>query len=181
MLVDGKRVALGSLNAVGFSAGVDINLLPFPMIDHIDILKDGASAVNGSDAIAGVVNFFLVHKFRGLEIGGSYGNTNLGASNDMGEWEAWIKAGTGDDKTDIVVIADFWERTGGLFSRDRDLSANAFYIPWGGAIFAAAVNLAAFNSAACFRACFWPRRYTATRRKHADSAFSSKRANFSIL
>jgi outer membrane receptor protein involved in Fe transport len=132
VLVDGKRVALGSLNAVGFSGGVDINLLPFPMIDHIDILKDGASAVYGSDAICGVVNFFLIHKFRGLEIGGSYGNTNLGASNDMGEWEAWLKAGTGDDKTNIVVIADFWERTGGIFTRDRDLSANAFYIPFGG-------------------------------------------------
>src|SRR6266542_2678789 len=132
VLVDGKRVALGSLNAVGFSGGVDINLIPFPMIDHIDILKDGASAVYGSDAIAGVVNFFLVHKCRGVEIGGSYGNTNLGASNEMGEWEAWLKAGTGDDKTDIVVIADFWERTGGLFSRDRDISSNAFGIPWGG-------------------------------------------------
>ena len=105
------------------------------MIDHIDILKDGASAVYGSDAITGVVNFFLLHKFRGLEIGGSYGNTNLGASNDMGEWEAWIKAGTGDDKTEIVVIADFWERTGGVFSADRDLSANAFQIPWGGGDF----------------------------------------------
>src|SRR5215470_6326101 len=132
VLVDGKRVAFGSLNAVGVSGGVDINLIPFPMIDHIDILKDGASAVYGSDAIAGVVNFFLVHKFRGLEIGGSYGNTNMGASNDMGEWEAWIKAGTGDDKTEIVVIADFWQRTGGLFSADRDLSSNAFQIPWGG-------------------------------------------------
>src|SRR5213596_3143902 len=132
VLVDGKRVAFGSLGVAGASQAVDINLLPFPMIDHIDILKDGASAVYGSDAIAGVVNFFLIHKFRGVEIGGSYGNTNLGASNDMGEWEAWIKAGTGDDKTEIVVIADFWERTGGLFSRDRDLSANAFEIPWGG-------------------------------------------------
>ena len=131
VLVDGKRVAFGSLNGVGFSSGVDINLIPFPMIDHIDILKDGASAVYGSDAVAGVVNFFLIHKFRGLEIGGSYGNTNLGASNDMGEWEAWLKAGTGDDKTDIVVIADFWERTGGLFSRDRDISSNAFQIPLG--------------------------------------------------
>jgi iron complex outermembrane receptor protein len=135
VLVDGKRVAFGSLNPVGFSGGVDINLIPFPMIDHIDILKDGASAVYGSDAITGVVNFFLLHKFRGLEIGGSYGNTNMGASNDMGEWEAWIKAGTGDDKTEIVVIADFWERTGGLFSADRDLSANAFQIPWGGGDF----------------------------------------------
>jgi iron complex outermembrane receptor protein len=132
VLVDGKRVAFGSLNGVGFGSGADINLIPFPMIDHVDILKDGASAVYGSDAVAGVVNFFLIHKFRGLEIGGSYGNTNLGASNDMGEWEAWLKAGTGDDKTNIVVIADFWERTGGLFSADRDISSNAFQIPWGG-------------------------------------------------
>jgi iron complex outermembrane receptor protein len=132
VLVDGKRVAFGSLGRASISQGEDINLIPFPMIDHIDILKDGASAVYGSDAVTGVVNFFLIHKFRGLEIGGSYGNTNLGASNDMGEWEAWLKAGTGDDKTDIVVIADFWERTGGLFSRDRDLSANAFFIPFGG-------------------------------------------------
>jgi iron complex outermembrane recepter protein len=132
VLIDGKRVAYGSLGAAGFSSGVDINLLPFSMIDHVDILKDGASAVYGSDAIAGVVNFFLIHKFRGLEIGGTYGNTNMGASNDMGEWEAWIKAGTGDDKTDIVVVADFWERTGGIFSVDRDISSNAFFIPWGG-------------------------------------------------
>src|SRR5437764_4480317 len=123
VLVDGKRVAYGSLGVAGASQSVDVKLIPFPMIDHIDILKDGASPVYGSDAVAGVVNFFLIHKFRGLEIGGSYGNTNLGASNDMGEWEAWIKAGTGDDKTNIVVIADFWQRTGGLFSRDRDLSS----------------------------------------------------------
>ena len=132
VLVDGKRVAFGSLGVAGFSQGVDINLVPLPMVDHIDILKDGASAVYGSDAVTGVVNFLLIHKFRGLEIGGSYGNTNLGASNDMGEWETWIKAGTGDDKTDIVVVADFWQRSGGLFSADRDISSNAFFIPFGG-------------------------------------------------
>ena len=132
ILLDGKRVAYGSLGVAGFSGGPDINLIPFAIIDHVDILKDGASAVYGSDAIAGVVNFFLIHKFRGLEIGGTYGNTDLGASNDMGEWEAWIKAGTGDDKTDIVVIADFWERTGGIFSRDRDIARNAFFVPFGG-------------------------------------------------
>src|SRR5215468_2783039 len=127
ILIDGKRIAQAAL-----FGGYDIQLIPFSMIDHIDILKDGASAVYGADAVAGVVNFFLIHKFRGLEIGGTYGNTNMGASNDMGEWEAWLKAGTGDDKTEIVVIADFWERTGGLFSRDRNLSANAFFIPFGG-------------------------------------------------
>src|ERR1700748_2153720 len=132
ILIDGKKLAYGSLGVSGFSGGPDINLIPFSMIDHVDILKDGASAVYGSDAIAGVVNFFLIHKFRGLEIGGTYGNTNAGASNDMGEWEAWIKAGTGDDKTDIVVIADFWQRTGGVFSSDRDISSNGFFIPFGG-------------------------------------------------
>src|ERR1043166_5742059 len=132
VLIDGKRVAYGSLASAGFSSGPDINLIPFSMVDHVDILKDGASAVYGSDAIAGVVNFFLIHKFRGLEIGGTYGNTNLGASNELGESEAWIKAGTGDDKTDIVVVADFWQRTGGVFSRDRDISSNGFFIPFGG-------------------------------------------------
>src|SRR5262249_51251982 len=89
VLIDGKRVAQASI----LIGGTDINLIPFSMVDHIDILKDGASAVYGADAVAGVVNYFLIHKFRGLEIGGSYGNTNLGASNDMGEWEAWLKAG----------------------------------------------------------------------------------------
>ena len=129
VLIDGKRVAYGS---TGTFSGVDINLIPFSVVDHVDILKDGASAVYGSDAIAGVVNFFLIHKFRGLEIGGNYGNTDLGASNDLGEWEAWIKAGSGDDKTDIVIIADVWERTGGLFSRDRDISSNNNFIRFGG-------------------------------------------------
>src|SRR5215468_4078160 len=85
ILIDGKRIAYGSLGVAGDigGAGPDINLIPFSMIDHVDILKDGASAVYGSDAIAGVVNFFLIHKFRGLEIGGTYGNTNMGASNEM--------------------------------------------------------------------------------------------------
>ena len=136
ILVDGKRIAQASL-----FGGYDIQLIPFSMIDHIDILKDGASAVYGADAVAGVVNFFLIHKFRGLEIGGTYGNTNMGASNDMGEWEAWLKAGTGDDKTDIVVIADFYQRTGGLFSRDRDISSNGnFWSVWRIRSFAAAIS-----------------------------------------
>jgi outer membrane receptor protein involved in Fe transport len=135
VLIDGKRAAIaGGGGAFGFlpnTAGVDINLIPFPIIDHIDILKDGASAVYGSDAVAGVINIFLLHKFRGLEIGGSYGNTNMGASNDAGEWEGWLKAGTGDDKTDIVVIADFYDRAA-IYNRDRFLGSNEDAIRWGG-------------------------------------------------
>ena len=97
VLIDGKRVAIDDLAAARCDgvgpAGVDINLIPFPMIDHIDILKDGASAVYGADAVAGVINIFLLHKFRGLEIGGSYGNTNLGASNDGVSWRVGSRRG----------------------------------------------------------------------------------------
>ena len=178
VLIDGKRVAIGGFGGapnVGGTgpAGVDINLIPFPMIDHIDILKDGASAVYGSDAVAGVINIFLLHKFRGLEIGGSYGNTNLGASNDMGEWEGWLKAGTGDDKTDILVIADFYDHAA-IYSRDRDLDSNAFTIPWGG-----------FDR----RSGFFPGRVAGFRltpeivfqRKLSAAALSAQRRDFSIL
>jgi len=135
VLIDGKRAAIvggGGNNSGGpGTAGVDINLIPFPMIDHIDILKDGASAIYGSDAVAGVINIFLKHKFRGLEIGGSIGNTNLGASNDARETEGWLIAGTGDDKSDIVVIADFYDRAA-IYSRDRFLSSNANALAFGG-------------------------------------------------
>jgi iron complex outermembrane receptor protein len=126
VLVDGKRVAQ---NANGL--GVDINLIPFPMIDRIEILKDGASAIYGADAIAGVFNIILIHKFRGLEIGGTWGNTNMGASNDAREIEGWIKAGTGDDKTDILIIADFYDRAA-IYSHDRNLTSNGNALPFGG-------------------------------------------------
>jgi iron complex outermembrane receptor protein len=137
VLIDGKRAAIiGSGGGVGAGAspgvaGVDINLIPFPMIDHIDILKDGASAVYGSDAVAGVFNIFLKHRFRGLEIGGSIGNTNLGSSNDARELETWMIAGTGDDKTDIVIIADAYDRAA-IYGRDRNITSNANQLAWGG-------------------------------------------------
>src|SRR5437868_3141539 len=137
VLIDGKRAAIiGSGGGVAAGAspgltGVDINLIPFPMIDHIDILKDGASAVYGSDAVAGVFNIFLKHKFRGLEIGASIGNTNLGSSNDARELETWMIAGTGNDKTDIVIIADAYDRAA-IYGRDRNITSNANQLAWGG-------------------------------------------------
>jgi iron complex outermembrane receptor protein len=81
VLQDGRRLA-----PVGFAGDtVDLNTIPLGLIDHIDILKDGASAIYGADAVAGVFNVWLIHKFRGLELYASYGNTNLGSANDMGE------------------------------------------------------------------------------------------------
>jgi iron complex outermembrane recepter protein len=130
VLIDGKRAAIigsgGGIPAGAFPpgvAGVDINLIPFPMIDHIDILKDGASAIYGSDAVAGVFNIFLKHKFRGVEMGSSIGNTNLGSSNDGRELETWMIAGAADDKTDIVIIADAYDRAA-IYGSDRNITSN---------------------------------------------------------
>ena len=64
----------------------------------------------------------------------------------MGDWETWMKAGTGDDKTDIVVIADFWKRTGGLFSGTGTCPLTPFESPGADLTSAAPVSLAAFYS-----------------------------------
>ena len=162
-------------------AGVDINLIPFPMIDHIDILKDGASAIYGSDAVAGVINIFLKHKFRGLEIGGSIGNTNIGASNDAREPEAWMIAGTGDDKTDILVIADFYDRAA-IYSRDRNLTSTQTEFAGVDLIFAAQIFPGAISEPirvdirACFLATNSPPPHSAPNAAHLHTISVSPRS-----
>ena len=137
VLQDGRRLATDGFAGYEvrlnffYSPTVDLNLFPLGLIDHIDILKDGASAIYGSDAVGGVFNVWLIHKFRGLEIYASYGNANLGASNDQGEERAYLLAGTGDDKTDIVVYAEVYNRAA-IYSRDRDISSNADFTRFGG-------------------------------------------------
>jgi len=127
VLQDGRRLA-----PVGFAGNtVDLNTIPLRLIDHVDILKDGASAVYGADAVDGVFNVWLIHKFRGVEVYATYGNTNLGFANDAGEERSYLLAGTGNDKTDIVVYAEFYNRAA-IFARDADISSDADYTSWGG-------------------------------------------------
>ena len=74
ILVNGKRTAVyggGSVNQAGNS--VDISSIPVASIERVEILKDGASSVYGSDAIAGVVNFILRENFQGAEVSASGG------------------------------------------------------------------------------------------------------------
>jgi iron complex outermembrane recepter protein len=74
VLIDGKRAAVyggGSGGVAGSS--VDISAIPIASIERVEILKDGASAVYGSDAIAGVVNFILRKNFQGAEVSATGG------------------------------------------------------------------------------------------------------------
>ncbi|MEY2537137.1 MAG: iron complex outerrane recepter protein [Verrucomicrobiota bacterium] len=127
LLEDGRRIANNGLD--GFAP--DFNQFPLGLIDHIDVLKDGASPVYGTDAMTGVVNVFLIHRFPGVELYSSYGNTNLGSANDMGQEIGYLLAGTGDDKTNIVVYAGYFNQAG-IFGRDIDITSTADYTKRGG-------------------------------------------------
>ncbi|MBB3870713.1 TonB-dependent receptor plug domain-containing protein [Brevundimonas mediterranea] len=69
VLIDGKRMAYGS----PLDAAADLNQIPAQLVERVEVLTGGASAVYGSDAIAGVVNFILKKDFEGLELTAQYG------------------------------------------------------------------------------------------------------------
>src|SRR5437588_4960381 len=128
ILQDGRRLA-----NVGFAgSSVDFNEFPLGLIDHIDILKDGASPVYGTDAVAGVLNVFLIHRFRGLELYSSSGNANLGFANDAAQETAYLLAGTGDDKTNIVIYAGIYNAAA-IDSRDTQIGHDSDHNKYGGA------------------------------------------------
>jgi iron complex outermembrane recepter protein len=80
VLVDGSRLMPGDpLDPVA-----DINVIPAALVDRVEVETGGASAVYGSDALAGVVNFVLRRNFEGLEVDGTYSITQN--DNDTGRW-----------------------------------------------------------------------------------------------
>jgi outer membrane receptor protein involved in Fe transport len=84
ILLDGRRIGLIGAPGSGTSA-VDVNQIPLAIIDHIEVLKEGAGAIYGSDAIAGVVNFITRKDVTGLEVSADYGRTGAddGAHNQL--------------------------------------------------------------------------------------------------
>src|SRR5581483_2581127 len=67
VLIDGRRLGPGDPTLNGASSA-DVDFIPAPLIDHIEVLTGGASAVYGSDAVAGVVNFIMMKNFEGIRL-----------------------------------------------------------------------------------------------------------------
>jgi iron complex outermembrane receptor protein len=124
--------ALGSANVLILINGrrafeyADINLIPIGGLARTEILKDGASAVYGSDAVAGVVNFVLLNgpgekPYEGAELFAFYGNTT---ETDAHVRQVYLRGGvTGlDGKVSIAASGEYYSRAN-LFSRDRALVA----------------------------------------------------------
>jgi len=116
VLVNGKRW-MTSLN--GFT---DLSTIPASLIDHIDILKDGASSIYGSDAVAGVVNIILKDRFNGAAVSGQIGQNQGG---DGSQQAYSFTVGTTTDKASLVFAATY-NKTEPVWAKSRDLTATTY-------------------------------------------------------
>lgn len=121
VLLNGRRTA-----GYGFAQNlqdsfVDLNSIPTSAVERVEILKDGASAIYGSDAIAGVVNIILRKDYRGLEA-----TVSGGRASGKNEYGATITGGLGDigsDKFNIFGVLDYYKRNL-LELSDTDIGAS---------------------------------------------------------
>ena len=97
VLLNGRRMATYGLADDGQKVFTDLSTIPLDAVERVEVLKDGASAIYGSDAIAGVVNIILRSDFEGVILRGSYG---LSGDSDGDAKKATLTAGTGDIATD---------------------------------------------------------------------------------
>jgi iron complex outermembrane receptor protein len=131
VLVDGQRFVT-SANSGAF-AGVDFNNIPTEFVDHVEVLRDGASPVYGSDAVAGVINIITKQHFNGVELNASAGSTDKW---DKKTYSASATMGTDFDRGNIVFNLGY-NKTEPIFQRDRDFarsingSANSGFFPNG--------------------------------------------------
>lgn len=118
VLVNGRRVAPYGLADDGQKVFVDLNMIPLEAVERVEILKDGGSAIYGSDAIAGVVNIILRKDYKGIAVKATYGRSSYG---DGIEKRGSITAGFGDldkDRYNILFNLEV-ARKGEIWNRDR--------------------------------------------------------------
>ncbi len=114
VLLNGRRLA----NYAFLSGTVDLSAIPLAAIDRVEILKDGASSIYGSDAIAGVINFITRKDFRGVEVTGQVGATQHGGGDHA---QATATAGFGElgkDRVNAFVALD-WQKDSAIEARGR--------------------------------------------------------------
>ena len=132
VLVDGHRMANYPLTDDGQRPFVDIDTLPMAIVDRVEVLKDGASATYGSDAIAGVVNIIMKKEFVGFDGSVTGGSTDRGDGLEQRFAATW---GTGSLAADGH---NFYVSVEGRHQQAIDQEARGSYIaasdltPWGG-------------------------------------------------
>jgi len=118
VLINGRRVAPYPVGNGGTTAFVDLNTIPLAAIERVEVLKDGASATYGADAVAGVVNIILRRNYEGATATVSYGNTT---NKDSSDFNANLVYGVTSDKGSLTFGANYSSRQP-IFNRDRSYS-----------------------------------------------------------
>lgn len=120
-LVNGRRV-VQSATAQGISTNfVDLNSIPLAAIERVDILKDGASPIYGSDAIAGVVNIILREDYEGFEVTLGAGTSSEGDGDEREIQAVW---GKNYDGGNVMIALNYFKRDL-LIHNDRDFARTA--------------------------------------------------------
>ncbi|WP_349744926.1 TonB-dependent receptor [Roseateles cavernae] len=117
VLLNGRRLA--NFASPGDSAGVDLNSIPAGAIQRVEILKDGASAIYGTDAIGGVINFITRQDYRGVDISAYVADTQDGGA---GKRTVTLSGGVGDlsrDRFNVFATLDI-QQLDALRSTQRD-------------------------------------------------------------
>jgi iron complex outermembrane receptor protein len=118
VLVNGRRMSTYGLADDGTRNFVDLNSLPLEAVDRIEILKDGASAIYGADAVGGVVNVILRRNYTGASIGGSYGQTGDGDGQDLRVYGSYGFGNLDTDKYNVFFTLEA-SSTDNIWSKDR--------------------------------------------------------------
>lgn len=120
VLVDGHRW-VNATGGRGFRDFVDLNSIPLGMIDHIEVLKDGASAIYGADAIAGVVNIHTRKNLNGVETDLRIGESSRGDGRNVNGYINWgrkLEAGS-------VFLSASYNDSQAILTADRDATRTA--------------------------------------------------------
>jgi iron complex outermembrane receptor protein len=117
VLLNGRRVATHGLRG----QAVDLNSIPFAAIDRVEVLRDGASAVYGTDAIGGVINFITRSDYQGVTVNAGFDVTHDGGGDI---YNASVLGGLGDidaDRWNAWGTLN-WKKSEVLHGRDRDFA-----------------------------------------------------------
>ncbi|CAN1530834.1 CirA Outer membrane receptor proteins, mostly Fe transport [Caulobacteraceae bacterium] len=121
VLMNGRRLPINPFALAG-SGAVDTNIIPSAAIGRIEVLKDGAAATYGSDAIAGVVNFITRTNFEGLELGASYRSID----GSDGDYTGSLVFGWQGDNANFLFAAGYQHRSK-LPVTERDWANQDYY------------------------------------------------------
>ncbi len=136
VLINGRRMANHAF-ANGAETFVDLHSIPKSAVERIEILKDGASAIYGSDAIAGVVNIIFRRDYQGIELAANTGKASEGGLRENG---ASLSVGFGSlnkDKYNVLAVMDYFDRELMVFGDRKFLGNLDFRSLLGGSFFPA--------------------------------------------